>query len=142
MLKINKKVEYAMMVLKFLANNDTEQLITVRDICNKFMTPFDSTAKVMQKLNSAQILSSVKGINGGYILSKNLKDISYMQLVEIIEGKEIGRICESSKGRCENHNFCNIINPVENLNKQVYQFLDAVNLEELLQVTSKVETRI
>ena len=128
-----------MMVLKYLASLETKQLITVRDICNKFMTPFDSTAKIMQKLNSAKILSSVKGIKGGYILSKNLKDISYMQLVEIIEGKGIVRICETSNGKCESHNFCNIISPVENLNKQVYQFLDALNLQQLLQVTSKFE---
>lgn len=139
MLKINKKVEYAMMVLKFLANNKSDQLITVRDICNKFMTPFDSTAKVMQKLNSAEILSSVKGIKGGYTLSKNLEEISYMNLVHIIEGKEVGRVCENSKGKCENHEFCNIISPVENLNRKVHQFLDAVNLQQLLEVSPKAE---
>ena len=72
MLRINKKVEYAMMVLKFLADKPHDELVTARDICNKFSTPFDSTAKVMQKLNSAKILNSVKGIKGGYSLKKNL----------------------------------------------------------------------
>ena len=84
----------------------------------------------------------MKGIKGGYTLSKDLNKISYMHLVQIIEGQEIGRICESSKGKCENHDVCNIITPVDNLNKQVYQFLDALNLQQLLQVTPKVGTRV
>jgi Rrf2 family protein len=140
-LKINKKVEYAMMVLKFLARKQENDLVTVRDVCETFSTPFDSTAKVMQKLNSADILNSVKGIKGGYSLNIKLGDLSYMELVKIIEGEQIGRICESTKGKCENFDFCNIISPVENLNHQVYNFLDALNLEELLLSSSTNEQR-
>ena len=71
MLKINKKVEYALMALKFMAdkthsaipnNQDNEVVIltSAREICDEFNTPFDTTAKVMQLMNNHDILKSVK----------------------------------------------------------------------------------
>jgi Rrf2 family protein len=138
-LRINKKVEYAMMVLKFLALKPHDELVTARDICKEFNTPFDSTAKVMQKLNTANILNSAKGIKGGYSLKKKLSNVTYMDLVKVIEGDQVGRVCESNNGKCENYEFCNIISPVENLNHQVFSFLNTLKLDELLQITSNGE---
>ena len=67
MLKINKKVEYALMALKFMAEEKAIGKITsAREICDKFNTPFDTTAKVMQAMNHHKILNSVKGTKGGY----------------------------------------------------------------------------
>lgn len=121
-----------MMVLKFIATKDSSELVTARDICTKFKTPFDSTAKVMQKLNSEKILVSAKGIKGGYAINKSLSQISYLDLVKIIEGNDVGRVCITSKGDCENLQVCNIVGPVEILNKKVASFLGSIKLEQLL----------
>lgn len=142
MLKINKKVEYALMALKFMAEKKSENasetpLISAREVCDHFHTPFDTTAKVMQVMNNHEILTSVKGIRGGYLLSKGLDQITYMDLVQMIEGKEeIGRICSNHKGTCELIGVCNISTPVENLNRKLNSFLEKLTLEELLQGTS------
>ncbi len=137
MLKINKKVEYALMALKFMADkNDSAPLVSAREICDAFETPFDTTAKVMQVMNNHDVLKSVKGIKGGYSLNKSLSEITYMGLVQMIEGKEeIGRVCSNHKGTCELLGKCNISTPVENLNKKLNSFLENLTLEELLQGT-------
>jgi Rrf2 family protein len=138
MLKINKKVEYALMALKFMADKTHEgpgvPLISAREICDKFNTPFDTTAKVMQLMNNQDIVKSTKGIKGGYSLNKDLSEITYMELVRLIEGKEhLGRICESKQGTCELFSKCNIATPVEKLNRKLNQFLETLTLEDLLQ---------
>ncbi len=137
MLKINKKVEYALMALKFMADkNDSKALVSAREICDAFSTPFDTTAKVMQVMNNHDVLTSVKGIKGGYHLNKSLSDITYMDLVRMIEGKEeIGRVCTNHKGTCELIGKCNISTPVENLNRKLNSFLESLTLAELLQGT-------
>ncbi|MBY0413619.1 MAG: Rrf2 family transcriptional regulator [Bdellovibrionales bacterium] len=137
MLKINKKVEYALMALKFMADkNDPTALVSAREICDVFSTPFDTTAKVMQVMNAHHILNSVKGIKGGYALSKSLADITYMELVRMIEGREeIGRVCTGHKGTCELLGKCNISTPVESLNRKLNIFLENLTLAELLQGT-------
>lgn len=137
MLKINKKVEYALMALKFMADhNDSAPLVSAREICDAFETPFDTTAKVMQVMNNHDILKSVKGIKGGYSLNRNLSEITYMELVQMIEGREeIGRVCSNHKGTCDLIGKCNISTPVENLNRRLNTFLENLTLAELLQGT-------
>ena len=138
MLKINKKVEYALMALKFMAEKTVQSggdhnLTSAREICDEFNTPFDTTAKVMQLMNNKDILKSVKGIKGGYSLNKNLSEITYMNLVRLIECKEdIGRVCTTSKGTCELFPKCNIATPIELLNRKLNLFLEHLTLEELL----------
>ena len=116
--------------------NDLISLVSTREVCDAFHTPFDTTAKVMQMMNNHDILKSVKGIKGGYSLNKHLSKITYMELVQIIEGKEeIGRVCTNHKGTCELIGTCNISTPVENLNRKLNSFLNNLTLAELLQGT-------
>ncbi|MCO4794521.1 MAG: Rrf2 family transcriptional regulator [Bacteriovoracaceae bacterium] len=136
MLKINKKVEYALMTLKFIASKEDNELTSAREICERFNTPFDTTAKVMQKMNAAGILNSVKGIKGGYSLNQKLSDITYMQLTTLIEGQNFGRVCETDKGLCENYDCCNIIHPIEQLNRILSDFLKELTLDDLLLKTN------
>lgn len=132
MLKINKKVEYALMALKFMAQKADTELTSAREICDKFETPFDTTAKVMQQMNNTNILQSVKGIKGGYHLAKPLCEITFLELIEVIEGKKSTSPCESSKGLCELYEKCNIASPLEGLNIKLNQFLTSISVHDVL----------
>ncbi|WP_232422285.1 Rrf2 family transcriptional regulator [Bacteriovorax sp. Seq25_V] len=133
---MNKKVEYALMALKFMdqrQNCNETKLTTAREICDHFKTPFDTVAKVMQSLNAHDILSSVKGIKGGYELKVDLSNLTYKQIENIIEGKDVQHFCQGKKGLCDLYSTCNIIGPVEKLNAHVNSFLENLTLRELLE---------
>jgi len=116
-----------------MADKPAQTLTSAREVCDELKTPFDTTAKVMQIMNHNDILKSVQGIKGGYTLNLSLEKITYSELVRIIEGKkDIGRACTSAKGKCELFNQCNIITPVEVLNKKLNLYLDNLTLKELL----------
>ena len=133
MLKINRKVEYALMALKFILDKkDPEIKVSAREICEALQTPFDTTAKVMQVMNNQEILTSSKGIKGGYTLKRPLKEVSFLELVKIIEGVEFTSICTSNKGPCDLLASCNIADPLRKLNRSVFKHLDHLSLEELL----------
>ncbi len=134
MLRINKKVEYALMALREIAARDGGELTSAREICDRFKIPFDTTAKVMQAMNNAGILCSVKGTKGGYLLARSLESISYMDLVHLIEGKETEHFCESSKGQCELMGLCNISTPIEELNRKLNEFLENLTLHDLFEM--------
>jgi Rrf2 family protein len=131
MLKINKKVEYSLMVLKHLTDSDKGSHITAREICDKYSTPFDTTSKVMQVMSQKGILTSIQGQKGGYKLSTDLNHVSYLELVEIIEGKKINKDCLSSN--CSLIDSCNITGPVEKLNQYLLYFFRGLSLHELLE---------
>lgn len=120
------------MALKFMANKKSDELTSAREICDQFDTPFDTTAKVMQMMNNHQILQSVKGIKGGYSLSRPLCDITFLELIELIEGKKTTSPCESSKGLCELYDKCNIASPLEGLNEKLNQFLTSITVSDVL----------
>jgi Rrf2 family protein len=130
MIKINRKVEYALMVLNLMKESGPDHLTTAREVCDRFKTPFDTTAKVMQLMNSAGILHSVKGVKGGYTLARELSDISYLELAELIEGKSFMMDCH--EGPCELFHKCNISQPIKRLNDYVINIFNSLTLQELL----------
>ncbi len=130
MIKINKKVEYALMVLQLMKDKEEQELTTAREVCDRFDTPFDTTAKVMQLMNTAGILHSHKGVKGGYTLSKDLSSVSYRELVELIEGKSFMMDCH--EGPCDLIHTCNISRPIKRLNDYLMNIFNAISLNELL----------
>jgi Rrf2 family protein len=130
MIKINRKVEYALMVLKCMKDKTGDGLITAREVCDEFETPFDTTAKVMQQLNSGGILHSHKGVKGGYGLARDLSEVSYMELVELIEGKSFMMDCH--EGPCDLYKKCNITQPIKRLNDYIISIFNNISLSELL----------
>lgn len=129
MIKINRKVEYALMVLNLMKDRDHE-LTTAREVCDKFHAPFDTTAKVMQQMNTSGILKSHKGVKGGYTLARSLNDISYVDLVEIIEGTSFMMDCH--EGPCDLYHTCNITLPIKRLNDYAITIFKSLSVGELL----------
>lgn len=130
MIKINRKVEYALMVLKSMKDKKDTELTTAREVCDAFNTPFDTTAKVMQLMNTAGILHSHKGVKGGYTLAKHLGQVSYLELAQLVEGKSFMMDCH--EGPCELMGSCNISQPIRRLNDYIMNIFHALSIEELL----------
>jgi Rrf2 family protein len=133
MLKVTKKVEYALISLKFIwEEKSCGDLTTAREICSKFNIPFDTTSKVMQAMNNAGILNSEKGIKGGYSLAKSLEDISYLELAQIVDPKgNDDEFCQSNKGLCDIYSNCNIIKPIDKLNATLNGYLKNLTINQL-----------
>lgn len=130
MIKINRKVEYALMVLKLMKDKGQNELTTAREACDRYDLPFDTTAKVMQQMNGAEILHSLKGVKGGYTLARELSSISYIELAELIEGKSFMMDCH--EGPCDLIHSCNISQPIKRLNDYLINIFSSLTLHELL----------
>jgi len=131
MLKVTKKIEYALIALKFMAQKMPGELTSAREVCDHFKTPFDTTAKVMQVMNTEKILTSVKGVKGGYTLSIALNELNYFKLHTLIEDMH-ENVCHNNKGLCDLHSACNIIAPMQQLNELLKEFLSTLSIQELL----------
>lgn len=132
MLKINRKVEYALMALKFMLNKGPQELASAREIGDHFGIPFDTVSKVMQSLRKNQILQSIKGVGGGHRLTSDLSSVSYVQLARMVEDRPFTGPCQNEKGTCEHFDSCNIITPIDTVNQRVTEFLDSVSVRDLL----------
>ena len=130
MIKMTKKTEYALMVLKYMNNKPTQMSSTAKEISEELRIPFDTTSKMMQLLKQNSILNSIQGVKGGYIFAKNLDEITYYEFSKLVGDSHLGLQCLD--GNCELESTCNISSPMKKLNQSMIDFFSKLTLKELL----------
>ena len=132
MKRLNRKVEYALMALKYMSSKFAGQVVTVKEICAATHIPFDATSRVMQQMAQKGILKSEQGAHGGYLLVTDLSKVSFHQILEMIDGPlQIVR-CASTKKSCEFLAKCNLTSPLQNLNKRLIDFYKELSVAEVV----------
>lgn len=129
--KLNRKVEYALIALKYMSRKFAGQLTTVKEICDAHGCPFDATARVMQIMVQHKLLKSEQGVNGGYMLVRDLSKVSFYELLEMILGPVGVTKCLHGEG-CDLADRCNIQSPIGIFNQKLIEFYSDLSLIELL----------
>ena len=71
MLKITKKIEYALIVLRHLNEHKENRVsFSAKEISLLYSLPLENLAKTMQNLVRLNYLTSFQGNKGGYIINK------------------------------------------------------------------------
>ncbi|QDK43809.1 MULTISPECIES: Rrf2 family transcriptional regulator [unclassified Bdellovibrio] len=131
--KINRKLEYALMALKYMSQKIPGELTSAKEVSDAFHTPFDATARVMQQMaQKGGFLRAEYGASGGYQITKDLAKVSIHDLVEVIEGPTALVKCLHKEVPCEIQGTCNIVSPVTTLNNKLTDFYKSVSLKDLL----------
>ena len=130
MLNLTKNIEYALISLRHINNNGKERLYTSKEIANTYHLPQENLAKILQKLSKTGYLKSIKGINGGYALNKNLSNINLIDFIESIEGP-VGIVKCTNNLDCEILELCNIKDPIHKINNNLRQALSKLSLYEI-----------
>ena len=85
MLKITRKVEYALIALRHLQTNKDGQLSSAKEIAEAYGIPQELLAKILQRLARGNIIIAVKGAAGGYKLTTDPNTINMTKFFEIME---------------------------------------------------------
>jgi len=134
-LKIQKKISYALITLNYLKERNTPT--SAREIAQRFNLPQDHVAKVMQRMGRAGIVDSIQGPRGGYTLGKDLETISYYDLNLAVEGEVDLQNCIHS-GSCQLFAHCGVMLPIQRLGSRIERLLKEIPVAELLQEQSPV----
>ena len=130
--RLNRRIEYAFIALKYMTDRRAGHLTTVKEICDSTGIPFDATSKVMQQMVQAKILKSEQGAAGGYLLVRDLSKVTVREVIEITSGA-VGVVrCMKSKRGCEFLKNCNVITPMKNLSHRVNDFYQTLSVAEIL----------
>lgn len=138
MIRLSRKMEYALVAVKYMAGKIPGELTSAKEISDKFHTPFDATARVMQALAQKGLLKSEQGALGGYFISKDLNRVSLYDVLEVIEGPTQIVKCLQKDEACDVQAHCNIVSPVHTLNQKLVQFYSGLKLKDLVVGVSPV----
>ena len=132
MLKLTKKVDYALLALNLMAQGEREEVSNVREIAAMYRIPPEILAKVMQKLSKAGLIQSHNAPKGGYSLKLPAEEISVLNVLVAVEGP-IGIVScsEGTDKECQQMDQCDIRSPLERLQNNILWFLEALSIREL-----------
>lgn len=103
---ITRATEYAIRTIIFLAQQPQGEIVLKKDICRtQEVTPAFLT-KILQPLIKVGIVSSQRGVGGGFLLAKNPESITMLDLLEAEEGPLKLNHCLADKGICQRDSHC------------------------------------
>lgn len=80
--------------------------IGVKEIADSLHVPQQFLAKILQQLSRHNLISSVKGPNGGFFLSEENANVSLLDIVECIDGKGALTSCILGMPTCSTLHPC------------------------------------
>ena len=133
-MKLNTRGRYAVMALADLANFDSQNPVSLRDISLRQNISLVYLEQIFSKLKKYEIVKSIRGANGGYVLTKDPEQIKLSNIFSAVDEKVKTVQCkrESRKGcngkltKCITHYLW------DDLEMHINDFFDKKNLGDLL----------
>ncbi|MBD0379423.1 RrF2 family transcriptional regulator [Paenibacillus sedimenti] len=99
-MKYTKATNYALHTMVYLAAVPTGKVIGVRSLAELQSLSPTFLSKILTKLVKAGLIESAPGVNGGYKLSKSKYEISFLDIIDAIEGAASLFSCTSEHQDC------------------------------------------
>lgn len=90
---LSSSCKYALRALIYLALQDRNQLVNIKEIAKELVIPEPFLGKIMQNLVKAKVLESQRGINGGFRFKKDPEILSFLEIIEIFDGLDVFNEC-------------------------------------------------
>ncbi len=141
-MKLTSKGRYAVMALVDLARFDNINPVSLRDISLRQGISLDYLEQIFSKLKKNEIVKSIRGTQGGYVLNKNPNDIKLTNILNAVDEKvktvqckkESKRGCNGKATKCLTHNLW------DELEIHINTFFENKSLKDLLH--NNKETRV
>ncbi len=122
------------MALVDLARFDNINPVSLRDISLRQGISLDYLEQIFSKLKKNEIVKSIRGTQGGYVLNKNPNDIKLTNIFHAVDEKvktvqckkESKRGCNGKATKCITHNLW------DELEIHINTFFENKSLEDLL----------
>ena len=141
-MKLTSKGRYAVMALMDLAKFNSRNPVSLRDISLRQGISLDFLEQIFSKLKRNEIVQSIRGTQGGYILNKQPNEIKLANIFHAVDEtvktvqckKESKKGCNGKASKCITHNLW------DELETHINNFFENKSLEDLL--TNHRENRI
>lgn len=138
---LSNTCKYAIRAVIYLALNDEPEKKTgLKEISKELEIPSPFLGKILQTLAKNKILISTKGPNGGFSLAKPAKEITLLNIIEIIDGLDIFNDCLIGLRSCSATAHSDVQCPIHHkylpISKQIF---DLFNTETICSLARKIE---
>lgn len=91
--QISRKIEYGTRAMLFLASLPEGKSTSFREIARQMDIPEEFLAKILKTLVKRELVKSVRGSRGGYSLARAASNITFLEVIEAVEGPISVNVC-------------------------------------------------
>lgn len=128
---ITRNTDYAIRAVTFIAKNK-ERVVTADELVKTFGIPRSFLRKTLQALSKNGIISSQKGVGGGFRLKRPANKILITDLMEIFQGPVNLNECFFKKVLCANRKVCPLKKKIDKIGRHVASELGKISIADLL----------
>lgn len=132
MLKLTKKIEYALMALQYIASQK-DKVVPAKEIAEVLNISFEFLSKLLQQLNKAGIITSQQGIKGGYVFANDPINLTISDVISVLEGESgiIDCLNNVEEEHCYRLESCSLRKPMLKIQDQINSILKSTTIAEL-----------
>mgnify|MGYP001043213003 CR=1 FL=1 len=106
-MRLSAKSEYGLLAMIDLAQSADSSPTSAREISTRQEIPVKFLEQLLVALRRAGLVQGVRGARGGFILSRDARDISVLDVVEALEGPLTTTVCDAERASvCGKSGMC------------------------------------
>ncbi len=130
---ITRATEYAIRTIIYLAQQPKSEIVLKKDICRtQKVTPAFLT-KILQPLIKAGIVSSQRGVGGGFLLARDPEEINLLDILQAEEGELKLNHCLVDESACQRDKHCSAHEVWHEAQDEMIKVLQKYSVAELVQ---------
>ena len=130
MLRISKIADYAVIVIAAIAKT-TSASYTGQQLADSTHIALPTVRKVLKLLANADLLTSTRGVNGGYALARPAQSITLIDVITAIDGPiAITECCHTEKD-CDRQACCTARSNWQTINHAIHTILKSVTIDQM-----------
>lgn len=130
-MRLSTKAQYAVRALVDLSLNSAGRPVALREISLREEIPLNYLEQLFNRLKNGNIVTSVRGPRGGYLLARGAFQILLSEIVMTVEESLNPVACLDGSGGCSRATQCVTYDVWKELGKTIRNFLDSITLEDL-----------
>ena len=130
-MRLTTKGRYAVTAMLDLALHSHDGPVSLSDISCRQGISLSYLEQLFAKLRKVELVKSVRGPGGGYLLGREVAEIFIAQVVDAVNESLDTTKCQK-KGDCQNGEKCLTHHLWADLSDQIHSFLSAISLGDLI----------
>ncbi len=134
-MKISTKGRYGLRAMVDIALNGEKEAVSISSISERQGISVSYLEQLLAKLRKAELIKSIRGAQGGYLLNQPAEDISVGAVLRALEGDLRPVDCTelSDEGGCESANFCVTKYVWQKMNDSINDTVNHISIKELVE---------
>lgn len=134
MLELSRKSDYALRAVIYLARIPSDRFGRVSEIAKAKDIPQAFLAQILPLLANHGLVKSQQGAHGGYALARAPETISFLEIIESVEGPmRLNKCVEGEHDDCSILDNCEMQHVWNQAQTQMVDFLRGVTMADMLE---------